>query len=606
MIKSIWMCRRMVFLVLLPLLFLPAQRSQIYTLEPLIVTASKIPTTLLGTNRNVLVIEKEDIESSPAGGIADLLKYISGVEINERGPEGIQSDISIGGGTFEQNLILIDGIKVNDPQTAHHNLNLPVRLEDIERIEILKGPGARLYGAGAFAGVINIITKKAEIRKLKIKALAGDYELLEGNFSFSQPLGISYNYLSISGKRSDGYRHNTDFDIWNIFFKSGIEHMKAKGDISLGYNDKDFGAAYFYSDVYPNQREHTKTAFINLGLSFGSTNMRTFLRRHEDDFILDYEDPDYYRNNHTTHVYGLTLQSEVSSMAGITAAGLELGGDKMISTNLGDYSRTKSRFFFEHNLPKVKNTTIVFGSSLLYYSDWDWYFSPGVDIGFEINKRIYLYASVESALRVPSYTELYLVSPANVGNPSLTPERATSFEAGIKILRGSIMTNINAFLRHEKNIIDWVRETSSDPWEAENSGEVTVKGLDINTNYKPIVRMYKKVPIPSINLGYTFFRLDKTENSLQSKYLLNYPEHKFTLSADYDLTGSLKQVWKGRYEILPGSEKNLILDTSISLEVKNAEIFVGVTNLLNTEYTQAGWIPMPGRWAKAGIRVEIY
>ncbi len=599
------MYKRIIFSILLPIIFLPAQQNQLYIMEPLIVTASKIPTTLLGANRDVLVIEKEEIESSPASGVADLLKYISGVGISERGPEGIQSDVSISGGTFEQNLILIDGIRVNDPQTAHHNLDIPIQLEDIERIEILKGSGARLYGGGAFAGVINIITKKGETKNLKIKALAGDYKLLGGNLSISQPFGISNNYFSVSGKRSDGYRYNTDFDVLNAFFKSTIDRRKIKGEVSLGYNDKDFGASYYYSDIYPNQREHTKTTFLKSSLDFRKANLSLYWRRHKDDYILDYENPNFYRNLHTTYSYGLALQSAISSVAGVTAGGLEVGKEKIESTNLGNYSRTKSKFFLEHKLPTVKNVCIVFGSSLFYYSDWDWYFYPGVDIGVKINNQTYLYTSIERAFRVPSYTELYLESPANVGNPNLTPERALSFETGVKMIRGSILTNINAFLRKEKNIIDWVRETSSAPWRAENSGEVTVKGLDINIKYKPIVRMYKKFPIPSIDLGYTFLNLRRDESSLQSKYLLGNPEHKFTLSADYDLSSSLKQIWKARYEILSDSERRLILDTKISLEIKNTELFIDVTNLLNTEYTQAQWIPMPGRWTKAGIRVNI-
>ena len=574
-------------------------------MEPLIVTASKIPTTLLGTSRNILIIEEEEIKRSPAGGVSDLLKYILGIEINQRGPEGVQSDVSVAGGTFEQNLILIDGVKVNDPQTAHHNLNIPVQTEDIERIEILKGPGARLFGAGAFAGVINIITKKGEVKDLKIKALAGDYKLLEGNLSVSQPLGISNNYVSISGKRSDGYRHNTDFDIWNIFFKSTVTHSKTKGSISLGYNDKDFGAGYFYSDVYPNQREHTKTAFLKGTIGFEKTNMGFYWRRHKDDFILDYENPGFYRNLHATYSYGLTLQSSISSVAGVTAGGVEVGEEKIESTNLGYHSRTKSSFFFEHKLPTVKNTEIIFGSSLIYYSDWDWYLCPGVDIGFKITPQTSLYASIESAFRVPSYTELYLVSPVNVGDSSLQPERAVSFEMGVKKIQGSILTNINAFIRKEKNVIDWVRMTSVDPWMATNAGEITVKGIDLNVVFKPIVRMYKKLPIPSIDIGYTFFKLDRPVSPFQSKYLLNHPEHKFTLSVDYELSSNIKQVWKGCYEIMPDDEERFILDGSISLEMKNAELFIHVTNILNTEYNQAEWIPMPGRWAKAGIRLEI-
>ena len=228
--------RKMVFPGIFCACSFHAHGKTIYTMEPLIVTAGKIPTTLVETSRNIIVIEKEEIINSPASGVADLLKYISGIDINERGPEGIQSDVALRGGTFEQTLILIDGIKVNDPQTAHHNLNLPVHLGDIERIEILKGSASRLHGAGAFAGVINIITKKGEKKNLKITTLAGDHKLLEGNLALSQPIGISNNYLSVSGKRSEGYRHNTDFDMWNIFFKSVFELKKAGGSISLGYN----------------------------------------------------------------------------------------------------------------------------------------------------------------------------------------------------------------------------------------------------------------------------------------------------------------------------------------------------------------------------------
>jgi iron complex outermembrane receptor protein len=592
------------FLTLFSAINILAQETHFYTFEPLIVTASKIPTTFLATKGNILVIERKEIINSPASSIADLLNFCPGINITQKSTEGIQSDVSIAGGTFEQTLILIDGIKVNDPQTAHHNLNLPIQLEDIERIEILKGAATRLYGGGAFAGVINIITKKGEEKKLRIKTMIGDYKLLDGNLSLSKPFGPSYNYLSVSGKHSEGYRPNTDFDILNIFFKSDINYNKTKGDIVVGYNDKDFGAGYFYSDIYPNEREHTKTAFLKGSIDLAKINTGFYWRRYKDDYIMDYENPGFYRAYQTTYIYGLTSQSSFSSKTGVTFVGLEWGGEKMRSTNLGDYSRIKSNLFFEHSLPTVMNLSVVFGSSLFYCSDWNWHFFPGVDVGLKLNKQTHLYASIETSFRIPSYIELYSDSPANIGNTELTPESALSFEAGIKTVKGSILTNINAFMRKEKNVIDWGRTTSSEPWTATNVGEVTIKGVDVNIAYKPIVRMYKNFPIPHINLGYTFLNLDKDESSLQLKYLLNYPEHKFTLSTDYDLSSHLKQIWNGRYEILPNSEKSLILDTSVSLEIKNTEFFIDITNLLDAEYTE-GWIPMPGRWAKAGIRVDI-
>jgi iron complex outermembrane receptor protein len=582
-----------------------AEGTRLYIFEPLIVTASKIGTTSLGTNRNIIVIEQKEIENSPTNSLADLLKNISGLQITQRGPEGIQADISIGGGTFEQTSVLIDGIKVNDPQTAHHNLNLPIQLEDIQRIEILKGPGTRLYGAGAFSGVINIITKKEERKELKLKALIGDFEFLDGHFSLSQPLGAFRNYISISGRRSDGYRYNTDFNDWNIFFKSNIIHQETRGEISLGYNDKEFGASYFYSDLYPNTREETKTAFIKSSIDFNKINTAFYWKRHHDYYILDYENPELYINDDITYIYGLISQSSISYTAGITAGGVELEQEKNNSIALGNHSRSKARFFFEHKLPDLKRLTVTFGSSLFYYSDWDWYLYPGIDIGFEINRKTYLYASIERAFRTPSYTELYINSPANIGNTDLLPERGTSFETGLKIIKGSILTNINTFLRKEKNTIDWVRTNTDDPWSATNAGEITLKGLDISTTYKSIARKFKNIPIPVISLNYTFTDINITEDPLQYKYLLNYPKHKFTFNVDYDLSSNLKQIWKGRYEVFQNSNEHFILDTSIFFEIKNSEFFIDITNLLDREYTQAGWIPMPGRWTKAGIRIKI-
>ena len=601
--KKIYKC--FFILSLLQAIFLQSEGTRLYIFEPLIVTASKIPTTSLGTNRNIITIEQKEIENSPASSLVDLLKNISGTNITQKGPEGIQADISTEGGTFEQTLILIDGIKVNDPQTAHHNLNLPVQLEDIERIEILKGPGTRLYGAGAFSGVINIITKKEEKKELKLKAIIGDYELLNGFFSLSQPLGFFRNYLSISGKNSAGYRYNTDFNVWNIFFKSNINSQKTRGEISLGYNDKKFGASYFYSDIYPNTREETKTAFIKGSIDINNVNTAFYWRQHKDYYILDHENPELYINDDITYLYGVILQSSISYTAGTTAVGLELGQEKNNSTALGNHSRAKSRFFFEHKLPTLKKLTVTFGSSLFYYSDWDWYFYPGIDIGLKINKKAYLYASIERAFRIPSYTELYINSPANIGNTDLLPETGTSFETGFKIIRGSILTNINTFIRKEKNTIDWIRVNQGDPWSATNVGEITIKGLDISSTFKSIARKYKNIPVPGITLGYTFSDINKSEDPLQYKYLLNYPKHKFTFNVDYDLSSNLKQVWKGRYEVFENSDEHFILDTSIFLEIKNSEFFIDITNLLDTEYTQAGWIPMPGRWAKAGIRIKI-
>ena len=117
--------------------------------------------------------------------------------------------------------------------------------------------------------------------------------------------------------------------------------------------------------------------------------------------------------------------------------------------------------------------------------------------------------------------------------------------------------------------------------------------------------MYKKIPIPNVTLGYTFTGVSTEEDTLQLKYLLAHPRHKFNMNVDYELTGNLRQSWMGSYEYVSESQKVFLLDTRISWRLRKAELFISATNLLNAEYNEAGYIPMPGRWAKAGIRLEI-
>ena len=129
-----------------------------YELDEVVFTAGRTPIEAQQAARIVTVITKSEIERAPAQNLNDLLRYIAGVDIRQRGPLGAQADISIRGGTFDQTLILLNGGNITDPQTGHHNLDLPIDVESIERIEILQGPSAKSFGPNAFNGAINIIT----------------------------------------------------------------------------------------------------------------------------------------------------------------------------------------------------------------------------------------------------------------------------------------------------------------------------------------------------------------------------------------------------------------------------------------------------------------
>jgi len=145
-----------------------AQDETTQELEEVVVSSSRIDLPLSENSRTIKVIQAQEIQKSSATSLADLLQRVAGIDVRRRGAQGMQADLYIRGGSFDQTLLLIDGIKVDDPQTGHHTLNIALPLELIERIEIIKGPAARVFGQNAFTGAINIVTKK----KLEGKGVA--------------------------------------------------------------------------------------------------------------------------------------------------------------------------------------------------------------------------------------------------------------------------------------------------------------------------------------------------------------------------------------------------------------------------------------------------
>ena len=128
-------------------------------LDSIVITSARIELPFKENSRTIDIISRADIKQSAATNITDLLQQVAGIDMRRRGVNGMQADLYIRGGSFDQTLLLIDGIKVEDAQTGHHTMNMALPIEVIERIEIIKGPAARVFGQNAFTGAINIVTK---------------------------------------------------------------------------------------------------------------------------------------------------------------------------------------------------------------------------------------------------------------------------------------------------------------------------------------------------------------------------------------------------------------------------------------------------------------
>ena len=594
-----------VYLLLISAGIMRGQGNAEYTIKEIIVSASRNPVEFSSLSRSVVLITPREIDYSPVSSINDLLKNVPGVDLRTRGTGGVQADIGIRGGTFEQTLILIDGIKLNDAQTGHHNLNLPVPLNMVERIEILKGQGARVYGANAFSGAVNIITKKGKELSFTGQLTGGEYGLYGASLFNSHSIGKYSGSVSFSKDKSDGYRHNTAYDIVSVMYNSSFSTGAGEIGFIAGYNDKKFGANNFYSDKYPDQWEHTTTGIAavtgNFNLGAVSLSPKFYWRGNDDDYVLDNTRPDWYRNRHKTNSFTGEIQASFTTPLGSSAIGAELSRDKMESSNLGNHERNKGGLFAEQSGSPFKNFNASLGFFAYNYSGIGWKFWPGIDVSYLISSRTKIFASVGKAFRIPSYTELYYKSPAQMGNPDLKHEETINYEAGISYSSFEYQITGSIFYKEGKNIIDWVRASVNDVWTVRNETSLNTTGFEAGVIIFP-KSIAEWIPFVSFGINYTYLSLDRSTSGFQSRYSLDHLRHQVIITAANNLPLNLMQNWTFRYENRESFEDNFIVDTQIMREFKYFSLGIKASNLFNASAMDLGGIPLPGRWISASIK----
>ncbi len=612
-------------------------------LDEIEVNAQRVPVTYSQVARIVSVIERAEIEKAPVESIQELLEFLPGVDVRKRGGEGVQADIGIRGGSFDQLLILLNGINITDPQTGHHNLNLPVSLQQIQRIEVLQGSASRVFGANAFSGAINIITHQPDGNEASISASAGNFGYRNLDVSGALDKGAVKHYLAANAKKSDGYIDNTDFERSNLFYQLNAGFTKHKLAFQAGFTDKGFGANSFYTPVYPKQYEEVKTYLTSLkwqSMSKFHVSSSVYWRRHYDRFeLFRNEAPSWYKshNYHRTDAAGANLNSWVETVFGKSAFGVEyrlehiksnvLGEplDKPIDVNGADAqylfsdSRNIYSAYFEQSYHS-SNWSIAAGimANKISGSNEEINFFPGMDISFSPLKQIGLYASISKSLRMPTFTDLYYSGPTNMGNPNLEPETTSSIEGGLKLKGKDIFGNITVYHSSAKNVIDWVRLVSEDKWHTENLTKLKRAGIGFNFHY--INNGYSGNPIERIVIGYQYNTLDVNENNYISNYTLDNLKHKFTATLAHKIIGKLSASWtlvfqdrNGAYtEYLDdsyGSEKEYkpfaLLNGKIVYQHPFFNVFVSASNLLDKKYFDIGNVRQPGIWIKTGLGITI-
>lgn len=610
-----------------------------YELGDVVVTAGRTPIESQQAARIVSIITKSEIERAPAQNLNDLLRFVAGVDIRQRGAFGTQADISIRGGSYDQTLILLNGVNVTDPQTGHHNLNLPIDLESIERIEILLGPAAKSFGPNAFNGAVNIITGNSKQNHIHSSGMFGQSGLYKASVNISNTVRNFGHFLSISRMSSDGYIKNTDFSTANIFYQARYKYKGGTIDFQTGYNTKDFGANSFYSLNYPNQFEATKTGFVSLKyqrntrIKFAPT---FYLRRNLDLFELKRNNDSVPFNHHQTSTQGLNINVWTTHRLGKTSIGVDLRNEHIISNVLGNmlntpvevpnfnnvfytkyYNRMNTGIYTEHTV-SWKMLTVTAGVMAHHNSNLKGFgIYPGIDISYRLNDYFKLYSSANKTLRMPTFTDMFYKSPVQQGNPGLKPEEAVTIEGGIKYNSSFLKGNFTAFRRWGYNMIDWVKNPSPDSiiWRGMNHAQINLTGMEYSLTLTP-PQTGPLERIQSIRLSYSFLQADSNRNNMLSKYALDYLSNQITTSIDVRLAWKLYASCRITYHDRNGGYQDAkgqvvpyksfwLCDTKIYWKANHYLLYAEASNIFNSRYYDFGGIIQPGVWFRGGIELDL-
>ena len=614
--------------------------------------------------RLITQVSQAEIEALPIQTVADILQYLPGVDVRTRGANGAQADISMRGGTFDQVLVLLNGVPLSDFHTGHYALNIPVSTEMIERVEVLQGTSANLHGA--FSGAINIVTKttppqpstQGRERDLTLKLTAGMNGLVNPEVAASIQKDETLFNLSAEYSRAEGYYaprptekeatacRNSDFQLANIYFQTRWRGL----DVQAGAQWKDAGLGMGYGFGSQDQFDATRTAFASGRYEhrWGAWRLdaQAAYRANYDRYEW-HRDQRLYGNFHFAQTASAALSAHYASKIGTTSFGVSVRNENMHSTNLGDTINPDGQVpnVADFPLADVRVLDLVKGGNRFhtnYYAEQTFYYAGlsasigingtyntqfghhlggGANIGYEFKKAGTIYVNANRSLRMPTFTDLYYNAGNQLGNRNLKPEEAWLLSVGYK---GNLSPTLSSreggrfswavdwYYRWGKNIIDWVYVPTDTkrPFHAENQQQVNATGLELSLAY----RLNEWLRCVSVDYAYTYLDLDLKEAG--SRYL-DYLSHKLAIHLEHGIYKGLGASWTVRFQKREGQYNNAegevadyqpvwLLDGSVYWQNKYLRVSADCTNMTNTRYYDYGGILQPGAWAKVSIKAKLY
>lgn len=548
------------------------------------------------SSRSVVVMDPQE-HPLAFQDVEDYLRRDSTVDIEQRGAAGVQSDISIRGGSFEQTLVLVNGLRINDAETSHFNLDLPVPLGTLSGIDVLHGAGSTLYGSDALAGVVDFTTAKPEANTLRLRSGVGTFGENQQGFVGSL---VSKKWWSqtVAGNRdfSTGFIADRDYRTEDGSSETWLNSALGQTDILLAGSDRPFGAAGFYGD-YPSW-ERTKGWFASLDQHFDAKTEAAFAyRRHSDIFVLLRDDPAFYKNQHIDESWEGALRCKRPLTHDATLYyGLEEDTDQIQSNNLGHHGRNRGAGYWDLDFLATRDWSISTGLREEILSGGQVATSPTLAGRLSLRPSIKLRASAGYGFRIPTYTDLYYSDPTTLGNPNLKPESAWNFDGGLDWYpKAQTAASVTIFYSRQHDTIDYVRASVTDPWQASNLDRVRFTGVESALSFHPSATQEIKIGWAALAGAQNVLR------GLQSEYVFNYP----VTNARFEWTDTLKHQLLVRTRVAVTERYHQtaypVWDLELAREAGRIHPYLQITNLSNTGYQEIVGVPMPPRSITGGV-----
>jgi iron complex outermembrane receptor protein len=568
--------------------------------ETMVVLGTAAPVPLAESPRTVEILPLEG-KKLAAETPLDFLRQDSSIFLEQRGAGGAQSDLVLRGGSFEQTLVLLNGFRINDSQTAHHNLDLPVPLEAMNSIQVLEGAGSTLHGVDALSGVVDFLTAAPDHRSLLLRAAEGSFDSNEESLLAGATRGHWSGRLSASRNFSEGFTTDRDYRNEDASAESWQGSRFGITDLLFAASDRSFGANQFYGPY--NSWERTKGWFASARQELGSRTVTAFgYRRHTDEFILLRGNPSVYENNHIDGSWQASLRHTIPvASPSLLLLGLEADGDSINSSNLGIHARNRGVGYFDLDLrPAKRRWNLSAGVREEIFSGGTQAFAPQLSGSLRITGQLKLRTSAGYGFRIPTYTDLYYSDPTTIGNPNLKPESAWSGDGGADWAPSSRLSlSVTGFYSRQHDAIDYVRANATQRWQAANLSGLQFSGVESTFTWIPAKSQTVRIDWTGLHGAQSAL------HGLQSEYVFNYPVQNIhaswtaALGHSFVVSNSVQLAQRYQQTVYP------VWNAAITHDSGKIRPYLRLSNLSNTGYQEITGVAMPGRSITGGFALQF-